>query len=88
MLAIGFRPNPDNPEEALWLMNSATLDGQTITDQQGYIYNNPIWDPWGKALIFAQFKLKGVYKPEISLWARNMNQPRIVAEGIMPHWLP
>jgi Tol biopolymer transport system component len=88
VLAIGFRPNPDNPEEALWLMNSATLDGQTITDQHGYIYNNPIWDPWGKALIFEQFKLKGVYKPEISLWARNMNQPRIVAEGIMPHWLP
>jgi len=43
-LMIGLRPTADNPEEALWLMNPATLDGQTITTENGYIYSNPLWD--------------------------------------------
>ena len=88
VLVIGLRPDANNPEEALWLMNPSSLDGQAITDQPGYIYNNPIWDLWGKALIFEQFKLKGVYKPEIGLWMPDMQEPRILAEGSMPHWLP
>jgi hypothetical protein len=87
-LVIGLRPDTNNPEEALWLMRPASLDGQTITDQPGYVYNNPIWDPWGTALIFEQFKLKGVYKPEIGLWMPGLKEPRILAQGMMPHWLP
>jgi WD40 repeat protein len=87
-LVIGLRPTANNPEEVLWLMNPSTLDGLTIVDQPGYIYNNPVWDPWGKALLFQQFKLKGVYKPEIGLWMPDVKEPRILAQGIMPHWLP
>jgi len=87
-LIIGLRPAADNPEEALWMMNPATLGGQTITNEHGYIYGSPIWDPWGKALLFTQFKLKGVYKPEICIWKPGMESPRVIAEGMMPHWLP
>ena len=87
-LVIGLRPKAEDPSESLWLMNTSALDGQVIVEQPNYIYNNPIWDPWGNALVFQEFKLKGVYKPEIGLWMPGMKEPRQLAEGILPHWLP
>jgi Tol biopolymer transport system component len=87
-LVIGLSSEENNPAEALWLMSPARLDGQVIADQPDYIYNTPSWDPWGRALIFQQFKLHGVYKPEIGLWTPKLKEPRVLAEGILPHWLP
>jgi hypothetical protein len=59
-----------------------------IAEQPDYIYNNPRWDPWGWALVFQQFRLKGVYEPEIALWLPGFEQPRVLAEGLLPQWLP
>ena len=87
-LVIGLRQNADDPAEALWLMRPATLDGQSVADEPGYVYNDPIWDPWGRGFIFSQFQLKGVYKPEIGIWRQDSAGPRVLADGIMPHWLP
>jgi Tol biopolymer transport system component len=87
-LLLGLRPVSNDPSMALWLMDPYIRDGQVIVDQPGYAYNNPYWDPWGRALVFQQFKLQGVYKPEIALWMPGFDQPRVLAEGLMPHWLP
>jgi Tol biopolymer transport system component len=87
-LLLGLRPAPDDPSMALWLIDPYNRDGQVIVDQSGYSYNNPSWDPWGRTVIFQQFKLKGVYKPEIALWMPGFDQPQVLAEGLMPHWLP
>jgi hypothetical protein len=70
------------------LVDPAALGGQVIAGQPDYAYNNPQWDPWGRALVFQQFKLKGSYKPEIGMWMPGLKEPRVLAEGIMPHWLP
>jgi Tol biopolymer transport system component len=87
-LVMSIRSNKDKPEETLLSMSPATLDGWTIADQPGYIYDSASWDPWGKMLIFEAAKLKEAYDPEIDLWQPGMEAPRIVAKGIMPHWLP
>jgi Tol biopolymer transport system component len=87
-LLLGLRPNANDPSMVLWLMDPYNRDGQVIVDQSGYAYNNPYWDPWGRAFVFQQFKLKGVYKPEIAIWMPNLDQPPVLAEGLMPHWLP
>jgi hypothetical protein len=87
-LVVGLRPNANDASMALWLMDPYNRDGQVIVEQPGYSYNNPYWDLWGRALIFQQFKLKGVYQPQIALWMPGFDQPQVLAEGLMPHWLP
>jgi len=87
-LVVGLRLNADDPSTALWLMNTFTLGGQVIAEQPDYVYNNPVWDPWGSALVFQQFRLRGVYKPQIGLWMSDMQESLVLVEGIMPQWLP
>jgi Tol biopolymer transport system component len=87
-LVIGLQFEENDPAQALWLVDPAALGGQVIANQPDYIYSNPQWDPWGRALVFQQFKLKGTYKPEIGLWMPGLEEPLILAEGIMPQWLP
>jgi Tol biopolymer transport system component len=85
---LGFRAGEDRPAQILWLFNPAILEGIIIADAEGYTYNSPQWDPWGNALVFQQFQLRGAYKPEIGLWRSGFIEPVILAEGLMPHWLP
>ncbi len=85
---VGFRAAEDKPEEIFWLFDPGILEGIIIADQPGYTYNSPRWDPWGTALIFQQFKLRGAFKSEIDLWKPGFSEPLILAQGIMPHWLP
>jgi len=87
-LVVGLRLNADDPSTALWLMNTFTLGGQVIAEQPDYVYNNPVWDPWGSTLVFQQFRLRGVYKPQIGLWMSDMQESLVLVEGIMPQWLP
>ena len=87
LLVIGLRFEEKNPAEALWLMNPARRDGQVIAGEPDYIYHVPVWDAWGNALVFQQFELRGVFTPEIGLWKRGM-EIKVIAEGLMPHWLP
>jgi hypothetical protein len=87
-LVIGLRFDEKTPLEALWLIDPVTLGGQVIADQPEYTYNNPQWDPWGRALVFQQFKIRGIYTPEIGLWMPGFDEPRTLAEGIMPQWVP
>lgn len=87
-LVIGLQFEEDDPAQVLWLIDPVTLGGQVIADQPEYTYNNPRWDPWGSVLVFQQFKLKGTYKPEIGMWMPGFEEPQVLAEGIMPQWVP
>jgi uncharacterized membrane protein YraQ (UPF0718 family) len=88
VIGLVFSVERNSSKEALWLMNPARRDGQVIASQPDYVYGTPSWDPWGKALVFHQFKLRGPYEPEIGLWRPGMKAPQVLARGLMPHWLP
>jgi hypothetical protein len=32
--------------------------------------------------------MRGQFKPEIGLWREGTNQATVLAEGILPQWLP
>lgn len=85
---LGFRESEENPAQIFWLFNPSLLDGVIIADQPEYTYNSPQWNPWGTALVFQQFKLKGAFQPEIGVWASGMEEPLVLTQGLMPHWLP
>jgi Tol biopolymer transport system component len=87
-LVIGLRPYADDPSMALLLMDPVFLDGEAIASEPDRIYLNPSWDLWGRALLFQQFQLFGIHKPEIVFWMPGFDQPQALAEGIMPQWLP
>lgn len=85
---LGMRTAVDKPGDSLWLFDPATLDGPTIVSKEEYTYNAPKWNPWGTALVFQQFKLRGEYTPEIGLWVDGEVQSHLLTEGLVPHWLP
>jgi hypothetical protein len=88
MFVVGFQSKEGSPATTLRLVDTVTLDYQTIANQPGYIYSDPQWDLWGTALLFQQSQLKGEYKPEVGLWNPGMEEPQLLVEGILPHWLP
>lgn len=86
---LSFRASEDQPTQVLWVFNPGLLDGIVIADDPDYTYyNSPQWDPWGEALLFQQFKLRGEYKPEIGIWQSGMEKSKFLIEGFMPQWLP
>jgi hypothetical protein len=87
-VVLGFRKSEDSPAQVFWLFDPGILDGIIIADEDGYTYNSPSWDPWGGALVFQQFKLKGKFKPEIGIWKSGFTEPLILGEGLTPQWLP
>jgi len=87
-LIMGMRPLPDDPAQGLWLMDPEILAGTVIAYQEGVTVQTPRWDLWGKGVIFQQFRLGAAYKPEIGFWKPGFDEPFILAEGLMPRWLP
>ena len=87
-LIIGMRPQPDDPSDGLWLIDIDTIAGTTIAYEKGVTYQAPRWDLWGKAVLFQQFKLGEAARPQISFWENGMDEPRVLAEGLSPYWLP
>ena len=85
---LSLRADEEKPTQVLWVFDPSLLDGIIIVSDPAYTYNSPQWDPWGSALLFQQFKLRGQYKPEIGLWRDDTNQSQVIAEGILPQWLP
>lgn len=85
---LSLRADEEKPTQVLWVFDPTSLDGITIANDPEYTYNSPQWDPWGSALLFQQFKLKGQYRPEIGLWQEGTTQSQVIAEGILPQWLP
>jgi hypothetical protein len=85
---LGLRFSQDQPTQVLWVFDPTLLDGIIIANDPQYTYSSPQWNPWGTALLFQQFKLRGQYKPEISLWQEGSNQSTVIIEGILPQWLP
>jgi WD40 repeat protein len=87
-LILGNYPDPDDVSTGLSLVHPKRLDGQMFAQEEDYSHNFPIWDPWGEAVVFQQFKLKAVSNPEIALWETGMKAPRVLAEGFSPRWMP
>ncbi|MBI5297879.1 MAG: PD40 domain-containing protein [Chloroflexi bacterium] len=87
-VVLGLRVADDKPGESLWLFDPVVLEGPMIANADGVTYNAPVWNPWGTALLFQQFKLRGEYVPEVSLWSVGDVEPRLLTEGLMPRWLP
>ena len=87
-LVLGLRMEEDSPSRVLWVLDPSLLEGIVIAQDPDYTYNSPQWDPWGSALLFQQFKMRGQFKPEIGLWREGTNQATVLAEGILPQWLP
>jgi WD40 repeat protein len=85
---LGKRATPDNPGSEFWLFDPGRLDGIVIAGEPDYSYGSPSWDVWGKAIVFQQFKLKGVFKPEIGMWSADTHRSVVIADGIMVQWLP
>jgi dipeptidyl aminopeptidase/acylaminoacyl peptidase len=87
-LVMGLRPNANDPAAALWMMDPFVRDGLVIVDQPEHIYNNLQWDPWGRVLLFQQFRIKGSYNPEVAMLMPDFDLPIVLAEGLLPRWLP
>ena len=87
-LVLGLRMEENSPSRVLWVLDPSLLEGIVIAQDPDYTYNSPQWDPWGSALLFQQFKMRGQFKPEIGLWREGTNQATVLAEGILPQWLP
>jgi Tol biopolymer transport system component len=87
-LLMGMRPNPDQPAVGLWLIDLTTLGGPAIADTEGLVCQAPSWDAWGKSIVFQQFQLGQAASSEISFWQSGMDQPRVLAQGLSPCWLP
>ncbi|HNB37525.1 MAG TPA: hypothetical protein PK414_14965, partial [Anaerolineales bacterium] len=85
---LSMRASKEQLTQILWVFNPNLLDGIVVAGDPEYTYNSPQWDPWGSALLFQQFKLKGQYKPEISLWQEGSSESNVLVEGILPQWLP
>lgn len=85
---LSMRASEELLTQVLWVFDPGLLDGIVIAGDPEYTYNSPQWDPWGSALLFQQFKLRGQYKPEIGLWQEGSNQSTVLTEGILPQWLP
>lgn len=86
--ALGLRATEEKPYQVFSVIDIGILDGIVIADEEDFTYSTPSWDPWGNALLFQQFKLRGTFKPEIALWKPGFNEPLVIAQGILPHWLP
>jgi hypothetical protein len=87
-LIIGMRPLPDDPSHGLWLIDIDTIGGTTVAYKRDITYQTPRWDLWGRAILFQQFRLGEAAQPQISFWESGMDEPRIVADGLSPSWLP
>ena len=85
---LSLRIDEEKPTQALWVFDPNLLDGIIIAGDPEYTYTSPQWDPWGSALLFQQFKLKGQYNPEIGLWQSDTNLSTVFSQGILPQWLP
>ena len=85
---LSMRASKEQLTQILWVFNPNLLDGIVVAGDPEYTYNSPQWDPWGSALLFQQFKLKGQYKPEIGLWQEGSSESVALVEGILPQWLP
>lgn len=85
---LSMRASKEQLTQILWVFNPNLLDGIVVAGDPEYTYNSPQWDPWGSALLFQQFKLKGQYKPEIGLWQEGSSESNVLVEGILPQWLP
>ena len=87
-LILGLRPDPDNVSTGLWLVHPTSLEGRMFAQEEDYSYNAPLWDPWGKAVVFQQIQLGAAYQPEIAFWEPGMDTLFVLAEGFSPRWMP
>ena len=87
-IILGMRVPPDLTSLGLLLAQPDVLGGPMIAQDPHYIYSGAKWNMWGDQLLFQQEEITGAHNTEIDLWSKGMTQPRVLTQGISPHWLP
>ncbi|HUH99079.1 MAG TPA: hypothetical protein VLZ89_17090 [Anaerolineales bacterium] len=87
-IIIGLKLPPDFTSRGLLLVQPNDPGGPTVARDPQYVYQTPKWDPWGNEVLFQEEMISGQHTTNIALWEMGMSQPRVVAQGTWPHWLP
>lgn len=86
---LSLHERQNDPIQSLWFFNPNSPKNRIrVTNEPELTYSVPSWDPWGQKIIFQQSKLSGEYKTEIGFWQIGMDEPIVLAEGLLPQWLP
>ncbi|HUI89929.1 MAG TPA: hypothetical protein VLX61_14520 [Anaerolineales bacterium] len=87
-IIIGLKLPPDFTSRGLLLVQPNDLGGPMVANDPRFIYETPIWDPWGNDVLFQEEMITGQHTTDVAVWQEGMSQPHIVAQGTWPHWLP
>ncbi len=87
-VVLSLRTVVEAPGETLWLFDPVLLEGPSLVSKEETTYNAPFWNPWGTGLVIQQFRLRGEYVSEISLWMQGDSEPHTLTQGLMARWLP
>ncbi len=87
-IIIGLKFPPDFTSRGLLLVSPDNPGGPTVARDPQFIYQTPKWDPWGNEVLFQEEMITGQHLTNVAVWETGMFQPRVVAQGTWPHWLP
>jgi len=87
-IIIGLRLPPDFTSRGLLLVQPNNPGGPVVAHDPQFSYQTPLWDLWGNEVLFQEEMIIGQHTTDIAIWGEGMKQPRVIAQGTWPHWLP
>ena len=87
-IIIGLKLPPDFTSRGLLLVQPNNPGGPVVAHDPQFVYQTPIWNPWGNEVLFQEEMITGQHTTNVAIWETGMSQPRVVAQGTWPHWLP
>jgi len=87
-IIMGLRLPPDFTSRGLLLVQPNDPGGPVVAHDPQFVYQTPLWDPWGDEVLFQEEMITGQHTTNVTIWETGMTQPRVVAQGTWPHWLP
>ena len=87
-IIIGLRLPPNFTPRGLLLVRPNDPGGPVVANDPQFVYQTPKWDLWGKEVLLQEEMITGQHTTNIAVWETGISQPRVVAQGTWPHWLP